>query len=179
MPRIEPRQSPKGIRIGPTNTSFGREVILVNPSDASWTKHRYVFALGTYGWTRVMVWANGYGDAVEHVGEWCLEHAPGFIVDDEVEEAYRAGIEDGLDEEAAQQQAEEDTTSIDGGHYLTHEHTLALEDPTREELEFYLWPLHAGWGKERERCEAHEDCLRNLNLSRACFALTNSTQRAS
>lgn len=73
----------------------GYELVIVNPGDRSWTKHRYVLAFGAYGWTKLMAYANSLGDALDECVDWIAEHAPGLLADDAVEEAYREALEGG------------------------------------------------------------------------------------
>ncbi len=106
--------------------SYG--VALANPSDASWTRHRYLFALGAYGWTRVLVWANDHESAIEELAEWCEEHAPGLFCDDAVQEEYNRARE-----EDAQEHAELDTIRSEDHYFLAWEVSV-IEDPTREQV---------------------------------------------
>lgn len=66
----------KVIEIGEDFTSAGLvKITLVNPSDKSWTKHRYILSFGAYGWTRLMVWANSVGDALDEASAQSLSNS--------------------------------------------------------------------------------------------------------
>ena len=84
---IKPQVDDKGRAfIGPKGTSFGRAVYMANPTDRSWTRHRYILWFGACGATRVMVWANDLESAMEEAAEWLKEHAPGHITEEWGEE---------------------------------------------------------------------------------------------
>jgi hypothetical protein len=123
----------KVIKIG---EGCGREIVLVNPDDKSWTSHRYILCFGAYGWTRLMVWANHLDGALDEAIDWIADNAPGLLANDEVQEAYEAAIAEGKSEEEAAEEAEEDTTRGGNcGHYLNSwEWGILAEDPTREDL---------------------------------------------
>ncbi len=112
-------------------TSFG--IDLANPNDAQWTRHRYLFALGVYGWTRVLVWANDHDDAIEELAEWCETHAPGLFCDDAVHELFAEATTEGYSEEDAWEHAEVDTIRTESHWFLSWEVSV-IEDPTREEI---------------------------------------------
>lgn len=111
-------------------------MIFVNPTDRRWTRHRYVLALGAYGWTRVCVWANSLEDALDEAVDWATEHAPGFIYTDEVKEEYRRLVEGGMSEEEAADAAEADMICAgNAGDYVrSDEWHIVAEDPTRAEM---------------------------------------------
>jgi hypothetical protein len=113
-------------------TSFG--IDLANPHDASWTRHRYLFSLGAYGCTQVLVWANNHESALEEVADWCELHAPGLFCDEAVrEECDRAVTEGGMGEDEAQEHAEQDTIRSED-HYFEAWEVCVVEDPTREDI---------------------------------------------
>lgn len=150
--RIIPTHTPRGISIGPRNTSFGRSVVLVNPGDADWTKHRFVLWFGAVGTTRLMVWANGIEVALEECGDWIADHAPGLLCDEQVKEAFEEALAEGACTDDAWEHALEDTTPLDNGHYLlSYKWGIDLEDPTRAQLDAYLYPPDIIW-HERTHC---------------------------
>ncbi len=162
-PPIRPEKTPEGYAIGPKDTSFGQRVILVNPSDRDWTKHRFVLQIGEVSPTNLMIWANGLESAMEEAGSWIEDHAPGLFCDDQVveeyKEAYAEAITEGKDEEEANdhalEAAEADTYQFDRCHYLNSDHwNIGLEDPTRSELDAYLYPPGIDWSREREKCDS-------------------------
>lgn len=112
------------------------DVTLVNPTDRDWTDHRYVFALGAYGWTKVIVWANSLEDALDEVVDWCVDHAPGLLANDERDDAYREAIASGLSEHEAWDQAHEDFTIAGncGDCIRGDEWHIVCEDPSRSEV---------------------------------------------
>ena len=110
-------------------------IIPVNGSDRAWARHRFILWFGACAPTYLMIWANSLDDALETAGDWIAANAPGLFCDDAVGEEYRAAIADGLSEEEATTRAEQDTTSLDGGHYLVSwEWGILAEDPTREQV---------------------------------------------
>jgi hypothetical protein len=115
-------------------------VVLVNPSDRDYTKHRYVLAFGAHGWTVLVAWASHLEDALDECVDWIAEHAPGLLADEQVAEAYREAIAEGHDEETAQELATVDTTCAgNAGHYLlSWEWTIVCVDPSRAELKSIL-----------------------------------------
>ncbi len=116
----------------------------VNSNDKDWTRNRYVIALGAYGWTRLLVWANSLDDAIEECAEWCADNAPGLLCDSEVAEEYeRALAAAKMDESLTDEQRQEiawgestvDTIVCDQGHYFhSWEVHLMHENPTRDQL---------------------------------------------
>jgi len=147
-PRIPPRLHESGCyQIGTSLSSFGRDVIIVNPPDRSWTRHRYVLWFGAYGETRLMVWANSLDDALDEAVDWIVDHAPGLLADESVREEYNRLIAEGKSEDEAQEEAEVDTTTAGNcGNYLNScEWGITLEDPTRKELDEFLFPPGLTW----------------------------------
>jgi hypothetical protein len=117
-----------------TQRITSRGIDIVNPGDADWTRHRYLFCLGAYGWTRCLVWANDEDSALDELGEWCAEHAPGLLADEAVAQEYQDARDEGLDEESAQERAELDTVRDGSGHYWLSWEMSYTADPTREQL---------------------------------------------
>jgi hypothetical protein len=109
---------------------------LVNPNDKSWTKSRYVIALGAYGWTRLLVWANSLDDALDESIDWACDNAKGLLCDNEVNEAYDLAIAEGHTEESAWEIATVDTTSGgNAGNRINSDHWhLLCENPDRATL---------------------------------------------
>ena len=165
MLKIKPMRTEKGLKIGPENTSFGRSVTLVNPTDRDWSRHRFVLQFGAYGSTNLMVWANSLDDAIETAAEWLAEHAPGHVIPiwgEEHKDLIREvcserGIEfpggfEALDDEtkyAICADAETDLTMTESGFLRSYEWTIAAEDPTRAELDAFLYPPGIDWSAER------------------------------
>lgn len=118
-------------------------LVLVNPNEASWTRHRFVLAFGAYGWTQVMVWANSLDDALDEAVDYIADHEPGLLADDAVAEEYERAIAEGKSEGEAQEEATVDTTCAgNNGHYLNSwEWTIVAEDPERDELKAIIADL--------------------------------------
>jgi hypothetical protein len=163
--RIPPRMANSGRYIGVRGSSFGRYVRLVNPEDRNWTRHRYVLWFGAYGPTRLMVWANDLDSALEEAAEWLSEKAPGLIMkewSDEHKDLIREVCEErgisfpegfqAMDMETQwdiAEQAEADLTRTESGFLTSYEWGLDLEDPTRAELDAFLYPPDLDWTAER------------------------------
>jgi hypothetical protein len=114
------------------------KITAINSTDRDWT--RYLLAFGAYGETVLMVWANGLESAIEECGDYFYRTGKtGYFCDDTVKEEYDRAYQLALiehDEEKAREiayeQAEQDTISVDGGHYfLSWEVQLISEDPDR------------------------------------------------
>lgn len=121
------------------------ETILVNVesgnSKTRWSRQKtFVLCFGAYGDTHIMTSADNLEDALENAADWLENHAPGIFCDEAVTEEYNRAIAEGLTEEAAQNLAEVDTTSVcSGNHYIASwEWGIVLEDPTRDQLKAYL-----------------------------------------
>lgn len=94
-------------------------VIDVNPTDVDWTSNVYVLWFGAYGSTRLKVWANSLDAALDEAVDWLVERAPGLLADEEVNEAYKEAIAEGLSDDAAHEKATIDTTCAGNtGNYL-------------------------------------------------------------
>lgn len=121
-------------------------MILVNPSDRDWTRHRYILWFGAYGDTNLMVWANGPESAFEECVGWIEDHAPGLLCNESVHEEWERAVADGKSEDEAWDIATADTTPADGGNYVASwEWGIALEDPSRQELDAFLFPPGIDW----------------------------------
>lgn len=158
MMKIAPRKTSQGIEIGPTLSTEGRSIVLVNPENRSYTENRFVLAFGGYGWTRLMVWERSLDDALETAAEWLAEHAPGHVMEcgsdehtalvrEACEEAGLAwpmpdDIYDGThpEYERAIESAESGMVHCDRGVMISDDWSVALENPSRKELEQYLYP---------------------------------------
>jgi hypothetical protein len=115
---------------------WNQKLTIVNPGDRTRTRHRYVLWFGAYGWTRLMVWANSLDDALDEAVDWIVDHAPGLLCDDVVAEEYGRAIAAGMTPEAAQEEAEEDTTCAGnyGNRILSWEWGIVAENPSRAEV---------------------------------------------
>lgn len=166
MSRIPPRMGKdRHYHIGPENTSFGRSVVLVNTWDQSWTRHRYVLSFGAYGSTNLMVWANDLDSAIEESAEYLAKHAPGHVMrewsdehKDLVKEVceergvqWPEGFEALEDEQKGEicEQAEADLTHTESGFLTSYEWGISLEDPSRAELDAFLYPPGIDWAADR------------------------------
>lgn len=109
---------------------------IVNGTDRSWVKHRYVLWFGAYRDTQLMVWGNSLDTALDIAVDWIVDNAPGLLCDDQVQEAYLEAIAEGETEEDAQATAMVDTTCAGNcGNYLhSWEWGVVVEDPTREQI---------------------------------------------
>lgn len=107
---------------------------IVNPTDRSWTRNRWILWFGQN--TRLMVWGNSLDVALDEAIDWIADNAPGLLADDAVAAEYAAAMAEGLTEEEAIERAEADTT-IGGnyGHYVhSWEWGITAENPTRAEV---------------------------------------------
>lgn len=120
----------------PTEQSKIGRVTIINPNDANFYKHRYVFAFGAYGDTLLMAYAEGPDSALDECIDWLVEHAPGHIIDEQVNEEFRRLKAEGKSDEKAWEEAEVDTVSGGnaGNHVNASEVHIVAEDPTREQL---------------------------------------------
>ena len=158
--RIVPTRTKRGVEIGPTDTSFGRRVTIINPSDRwpidRWyprRQHTFILAFGQVSATYLMVYADHLQDAFDECIDWIVDHAPGLLCDDEVAEEYERLIAEGKTEEEAWEESEVDTSSGGnaGNRIHSDEWTIAAEDLTRQELDHFLYPPDLKW-KERTHC---------------------------
>jgi hypothetical protein len=164
--RITPTRDGNRKFIGPESTSFGRRVELVNPTDRNYTRHRFVLHFGAYGWTRLMVCADSLDDAIEIAAEHLAAYAPGHVmkmwgdehkglIKDVCEEkgiAFPDGFEALEDEvkNAICDEAEADLTRTESGFLTSYEWGVSLEDPTRAELDDFLYPAGIDWTADRK-----------------------------
>lgn len=123
--------------------SIGR-IVIVNGDDRSWTRHRYLLAVGNAGWGAfadrlLLIYANSLDDALDEAIDWMVDNEPGFIADDQVEEAYHRARSDGQTEEQARETAEEGMISGGnaGNHIAVDAIRLLETDPTRRQLESF------------------------------------------
>lgn len=105
---------------------------IVNGSDKSTYRRRYLFSFGAYGWTQCLVWANYLEDALDEAVDWIAEHAPGLLCDAQVREAYAEAMASGLSEDEAIEKAEIDMTRAGNeGHYIASWEWRVTENPSR------------------------------------------------
>lgn len=118
----------------PEPTQIGR-ITVVNPDERrNWDRrytHRFVFWFGQGDAAWLMAYAHDEDEALEMCVDWIVEHAPGRLADEQVEENFKELVkeykekhpgEEPTEEEMWQMQDEaaSDTTSFshDGIHYL-------------------------------------------------------------
>jgi hypothetical protein len=96
---------------------------IANWNDRHFTKNRYMFFFGAYGATRVLVFASDLDAALDEAVDWLVDNAPGHIVTDMVNDAYKEAVEQGLSEEKAIEWAEQDTLCAGncGDYVLSYE----------------------------------------------------------
>jgi hypothetical protein len=125
-------------------------IVILNPSDRDWKRHRYVLWFGACGSTRIMVWANGLEDALEECAAYLADHAPGHIMAEwsdehekliaEVCEERGVAFPDGfqaLKDDAKWEictAAEADLTRTESGFITSYEWGIYAEDPERGEV---------------------------------------------
>jgi hypothetical protein len=134
------------------------QLVLVNPSDKSWTRHRYVLSFGAVGTTHLLVWGNGLDDALEEAAEYLADNAPGHIMrhdSDELGELLNEAMGElypqydsfeALTSElqwACEEKATADLTHTEAGYLTSYEWFVTLEDPTRAELKAFIASLEA------------------------------------
>lgn len=112
------------------------KLIAVNGSNRDFADHLFILAIGVYGWTRLMVWADSIEEALNEAVDWIAENEPDQLCDKEVHEAYEEALAAGKSEEEAQADAEVDTLCAgNSGHYLrSDDWTIVAEDPSRTEI---------------------------------------------
>jgi hypothetical protein len=94
-----------------TNTTItSGKLTIVNPSDRTVWPQAWLITLGAYGERRLVVWADGADSALDEAIDWAVDHAPGYLADESVAEEYQRALAEGLDDDAARERAEEDTT---------------------------------------------------------------------
>lgn len=167
MKKLIPRKEGGVVKVGPTATSFGRQVVIINPDESDDYKNRlgrtrfHKFVLSFEFGTNLMVYAYSLDDALEECGEYLAKHAPGLITPlfgDEMNDLLRdackdAGIDfadfDSLEDEKKwdlQDKATADMSYTESG-YIS-EWAVALEDPTRTELLEFCYPKDIKWSAE-------------------------------
>lgn len=124
---------------------------VVNPPDTHCPSYRpeygpdrFIFWLGAYGSTMLLVYSDHLEDALDEMIDWCVDFATSMLCDDQVDEEfarlYDEYIATGMSEEDASEkaasEAEVDTTQGGNcGHYLlSQEWGIVCENPTRQEL---------------------------------------------
>ena len=102
---------------------------MINPGDGD---HTYLFHLGAYGWTALLVWADNLEDAFDTMGNYVAHYHPVLLCDDAVKADYESAIKEGKSEEEAWQIAETDTVTAGScGHHLLVWEVQVWENPTR------------------------------------------------
>lgn len=97
---------------------------------------KYLIFLGAYGWTRLLVFARTWDDAVDEAIDWCVQNAPGLLCTTEVHEEYDRLVERGVDQDEAWEQAALDTVcGGNAGDYLLSWELSIIENPTREDIQ--------------------------------------------
>lgn len=139
-----------GIAIGEGASSFTRRVTMINPSERGYHRSSFVLWFGAYGECRLHVYADNLEDALDECVDWAVDHAPGILADEQVQEAYRTAMAervadggDASDEsiiQECQEEAEIDTTCAgNAGNYLmSWEWGIALENPSAATLYAYI-----------------------------------------
>lgn len=170
--RIVPSRTERGVEIGPVDTSFGRRVTIINPSERDlpghnrygWrsSQHTFILAFGQVSATYLMVYADSLDDALDECIDWAVDHAPGLLCDDAVKEEFDRLISEGSSEEEAWEEAEVDTSSggSAGNHIGSGEWTLAAEDLTREELDAFLYDPSVKWREHTHCVDDHSGWLK-------------------
>ena len=112
-------------------------ITTINPDDSSWTKHSYLFSVGTgggYAAFHFLVYSNDMSDAMDLLGDYCSEHAPGLMHDKEdVYSTYRSNIElSGMNEEQAWEEATMDLIQCGnaGDCFFGSWEVICEEDPS-------------------------------------------------
>lgn len=107
-------------------------VTLVNPTEDT---PCFVFQVGSFMPNVYVVWDYHLESALDELGGFLEDHAPGMLANEQVAEAYKEAIAEGKTEEEAREYAETDVTRLDGGNYLlSDEWTIFAEKPDRAEL---------------------------------------------
>lgn len=144
-----------------------REVTMINPTHRQWyarwggrgrdESDAYVLSFGAYGDTSLHVYADSLDTAIELAAGWLADHAPGYIMTEDSEDladlrkeaCEDAGLTWPMPADltpqameaywAAFESAEADLTHTESGYLTSYEFTLALENPTVEELYAFVW----------------------------------------
>jgi len=112
-------------------------LIFLNPASKDYAKHRYILWFDAHAPTYFVVWADSLQDAIDEVAdEWMEKNAPGWFMDEPIEENYKEALEEGMDEGQAQEHATVDMTPVGGyGRYISSEDWgIEAEDPSRERI---------------------------------------------
>ena len=120
---------------------YTHPLVIVNRSDRSWTKSRFVLWFGQAGpYLYLMVWANGIDSALDTCVDWLADNTPGLLSDEIVNADYEKALAEGLDEDEAASKAIVDTTCAgNNGHYLMSDHwEIVFENPSRQQLKDWL-----------------------------------------
>lgn len=125
MPKLKPQKNQDGTyTIGPANSSFGRQVVIVNPDDSHYP-HKYVFWFGQIGTTYALVYERCEDDALSRALDWAS--AKYALAD-----APRSLKEDYYFHE-------------DGCWFASHEFGLILEPRNRKQLAEFCYPPDIDW----------------------------------
>lgn len=112
-----------------------RKINVANPTDKSWQKSSFLFWFGACAPTFVLAYGRGIEDALEEAADCLEEIAPGHFCQNQVGEDYEVAISEGKTHEEAVEEAESDTTCLDGGRYLmSYEWGIVFENPSPKEL---------------------------------------------
>lgn len=121
-------------------------ITVINPNDANFYEHSYVLAIGAYGESLYLVYADGLDSAFDEMVDWAADNAPGLLSEDYYQEEFKRleaeeveRLERRLDDDELvkiQEQAEADLSigGNNGLHYTSHEWNYIAEDPTRHQL---------------------------------------------
>ncbi len=114
---------------------------IINPSDRGSGRYKtqaWILHFGAYLSKNCLVYADHLEDAFDIAVDWIAENAPGLLMDDQVEEAYKEAIAEGKCEERAREIAEMDMTIAGNcGHYVASWEWGITECPTREQIKAY------------------------------------------
>jgi hypothetical protein len=112
----------------------------VNQSDRDWTKQRFLLWFGEVSPKFLLVWANHLEDALDESIDCIAERWPGLLCDEQVTEQYKLALDEGLSEEKACEQAEQDTICAgNASHYIHCWHWgIVFENPSRQQLKEFL-----------------------------------------
>ena len=134
--------------LGGTNLSTGqRRLLYINENDRDWTRHRYVLWAGQAGPSYFVIHANSLEDALDEMGDWLRDNAPGLLATESVNEEYKRLEKEWLEENEGtelddetrwqlMEEAEQDTTPLGGyGDRIgSDDWGIVAEDPSDVEL---------------------------------------------
>ena len=133
------------------------------------SSHRYLLRMGS---KNLLIYARSLDDALEEAIEWCAEHSPGTLCDDEVAEAYQDALDDGMSDEQAMEIANQDVYNGDHGHSIASESWgIYHEDPTRAQMLEFLGDNHVSVRKQRRAyyvCNEHTECISIPEIGHEC-----------